>query len=173
MFYCVCIGCKYKFLNFLPTRHHFVQYKILIGKIDHLFIVTILHIILATTGRDCEKQLPHTSCFKHILSSEARSITLLKVYLKEMCGKYLVVRFMNSSGTDTPPPPPPPPPPWFSPRCYLYLGKITCYISNRKYPYIIILMEQMSCGLPGTMPYAAICFSTYTFAFFIIRLQHR
>ena len=54
---------------------------------NDLFTVTKLHIKIASICRDCKKIVPHTSCFKQILSSDAKCTTLMKVYLKEICEK--------------------------------------------------------------------------------------
>ena len=47
----------------------------------------MLHKIFARTCRDCSKILAHTSCFKQISSLKSKSISLLLVDLKEICGK--------------------------------------------------------------------------------------
>ena len=44
MFYCVCIGCKYKVFEFFTQTSPFCSIHNLMGKNDHLFTVTILHI---------------------------------------------------------------------------------------------------------------------------------
>ena len=61
------------------------------AKNDHFFTATMLHIKFDLTCRDCRKILPYTYCFKKILSSEAKCISILQVYLKENIWEILQV----------------------------------------------------------------------------------
>ena len=65
-FLCVCIGCEYKFLNFLPKRPHLFNTQFLMAKNGHFFTVTILHIkfpLIAETVRKFYRILPALKWF--------------------------------------------------------------------------------------------------------------